>query len=408
MTETLPPPARAAVRALPAVIVAGCLIALLSNGPRTTMGLFLAPMTEARGWSREIFALSIAIQNIMWGIGQPIAGAIADRYGTGRVLAGGGLLYALGVALMAWAPTPVWLALTAGVIMGLGMAAASFFLVLAAFGRRVPAEKRSIVFGIGTAAGSMGQFLFAPLGQTLIQTFGWQQALVLLGAMMLVIPALAIVLAGRPDGGIAEAVREQTFGQALTEAFGHPSYLLLTAGFFVCGFHVAFITTHLPPYIVDRGLDPTVGAWALALIGLFNVFGSLASGWLAQSRPKALLLSLIYFARAAAIALFVLLPPSPATVLVFASVIGILWLSTVAPTSGLVAVMFGTKYIGTLMGVVFFSHQVGAFLGVWLGGRLYDQTGSYDVVWWIGAALGILAGIIHLPIQERPAAAAAT
>ena len=405
MTQTVSPPVRAAIRALPLVIVAGCLIALLSNGPRTTMGLFLAPITEVRGWSRETFALSIAIQNIVWGIAQPIAGAIADRYGTGRVLAGGGVLYAIGLALIAWAPTPVWLALTAGVIMGVGMAAASFFLVLAAFGKRVPPEKRSIVFGIGTAAGSMGQFLFAPLGQSLIQTFGWQQALIILGAMMLMIPVLAIALSGHPGAG-AQAVREQTFGQALTEAFGHGSYLLLTAGFFVCGFHVAFILTHLPPYIVDRGLDPRIGAWALALIGLFNVFGSLASGWLAQSRPKPMLLSLIYFGRALAIALFVLLPPSPVTVLVFSAVMGVLWLSTVAPTNGLVAVMFGTKYLGTLSGIVFLSHQVGAFLGVWLGGRLYDQTGSYDVVWWLGVALGIFAGLVHLPIKERPVAAA--
>jgi MFS family permease len=398
-------PVRAAAVALPVVIVAGCLISLLSFGPRSIMGLFLAPMTDAREWSREIFALSIAIQNIMWGIGQPIAGAIADRYGSGRVLAGGGVIYAAGLALMAWAPDPLWLNVSAGLMIGIGMAAASFSIVLAAFSRRVPPEKRSIVFGVGTAAGSMGQFLFAPFGQTLIASFGWGQALVILAVVMLAIPVLALALAGRPS--TTEAMREQTMGQALGEAFLHRSYVLLTAGFFVCGFHVAFITTHLPPYIVDKGLDPRIGAWSLALIGLFNVVGSLASGVIGQSYSKPIFLSLIYLSRAIAIAVFVLLPATPFSVLVFAAVIGLLWLSTVPPTSGLVAIMFGPKHLGMLMGIVFFSHQVGAFLGVWLGGRLYDQTGSYDVVWWIGVALGIFAAVVHWPIQERPAYEAA-
>ncbi|MGH6923831.1 MAG: MFS transporter [Propylenella sp.] len=398
---------RSVAVALPVVIVAGCLISLISFGPRSIMGLFLAPMTEAREWSREIFALSIAIQNIVWGLGQPIAGAIADRYGSGRVLAGGGLIYAAGLALMAWAPSPLWLNVSAGLLIGTGMAAASFSIVLAAFGRRVPPEKRSIVFGVGTAAGSMGQFVFAPFGQTLIHSFGWGQALVILAVVMLAIPVLSIALAGRP-GFVGQAVREQTMTQALGEAFAHRSYLLLTAGFFVCGFHVAFITTHLPPYIVDRGLDPTIGAWSLALIGLFNIVGSLASGVIGQNYSKPIFLSFIYLARAVAFMIFLLLPATPVTVLVFASAIGLLWLSTVPPTSGLVAIMFGPKHLGMLMGIVFLSHQVGAFLGVWLGGRLYDQTGSYDVVWWLGVALGVFAAIVHWPIQERPAYAAAT
>jgi len=398
--------ARPLVRSLPLIIVAGCLISLLSFGPRSIMGLFLAPITEARDWSRELFALAIAIQNIMWGIGQPFAGALADRYGPARVLAGGGLLYAAGIALTAWAPSPAWLHVSAGVMMGLGMAAASFSIVLAAFGKRVPADKRSVVFGIGTAAGSMGQFLFAPLGQTLIQSVGWAEALLVLAAMMLAIPLLAVAFAGKPEGE-SQVIRQQSLGQALTEAFAHRSYLLLTAGFFVCGFHVAFITTHLPPYIVDKGLDPRIGAWSLALIGLFNVIGSLASGWIGQNYSKPILLALIYLTRAVAIALFVLLPVTPASVLIFAATIGLLWLSTVPPTSGLVAVMFGPRYMATLMGIVFLSHQVGAFLGVWLGGRLFDQTGSYDVVWWIGVALGVFAAIVHWPIQERPAYVAA-
>jgi MFS family permease len=394
--------ARPIARALPLVILAGCLIALFSNGPRSAMGLFLAPMTEARGWSRETFALAIALQNLVWGIGQPIAGAFADRYGSGRVLAAGGVLYAAGLALMAWAPTPLWLNLSAGVLMGLGIAAGSFYLVLAAFGKRVQPERRTIVFGIATAAGSLGQFLFAPIGQALIGSFGWAQALVILGALMLAIPVFAIALAGRP-GAAGEVIREQTLRQALGEALSHRSYLLLTAGFFVCGFHVAFITTHLPAYLVDRGISPTVGAWALALIGLFNVVGSIGSGFLGQSYSKPALLSLIYLGRAIAIALFLILPITPTTVLLFAAAIGLLWLSTVAPTSGLVAIMFGPRYMATLTGVVFLSHQVGAFLGVWLGGRLYDQTGSYDVIWWLSVALGIFAAVVHWPIQERAA-----
>jgi MFS family permease len=397
---------RTVMVALPIVIVCGCLISLLSFGPRAIMGLFFTPMTEAHGWSREIFALSIAIQNIAWGVGQPFAGALADRYGTGRVLAGGGLLYAAGLVLMSWAPDPVWLNISAGLLIGLGFSASSFSIVLTAFGRRVPPEKRSVIFGIGTAAGSMGQFVFAPFGQALIQNFGWSQALVILGAVTLAIPVLAIALAGRP-GAEGQAIREQTFGQALSEAFAHRSYLLLTAGFFVCGFQIAFITAHLPPYIADKGLDPRIGAWALALIGLFNVVGALASGWIGQNYSKPIFLALIYLARSVVTVALLLLPTSPVTMLCFAAIMGLLWLSTVPPTSGLVAIMFGPKYMGTLMGIVFLSHQVGAFLGVWLGGRLYDQMGSYDVVWWMSVALGIFAAIVHWPIQEKPANAAA-
>jgi predicted MFS family arabinose efflux permease len=253
----------------------------------------------------------------------------------------------------------------------------------------------------------MGQFVFAPFGQALIQNFGWSQALVVLGAVTLAIPVLAIALAGRP-GAEGQAIREQTFGQALSEAFAHRSYLLLTAGFFVCGFQIAFITAHLPPYVADQGLDPSIGAWALALIGLFNVIGALASGWIGQNYSKPIFLALIYLARSVATVALLLLPTSPVTMLVFAAIIGLLWLSTVPPTSGLVAVMFGPKYMGTLMGIVFLSHQVGAFLGVWLGGRLYDQMGSYDVVWWMSVALGVFAAIVHWPIEERPANAAVT
>lgn len=386
------------------VIIAGCLISLIAFGPRTALGLFLTPMTEARGWGREIFALAIAIQNIMWGAGQPLAGAVADRYGTARVLAAGGLIYAAGLVVTAWAPSPLWLNVGAGLMIGLGMAASSFAIVLAAFGRTVAPARRSIAFGVGTAAGSFGQFLFAPLGQGLIQSVGWQQALVVMAAMMLAVPFLAFALQGKPEVPAAGAGHDQTMTEALGEAFGHRSFVLLVAGFFVCGFHVAFITTHLPPYITDIGLDPALGAWAIAIIGLFNIFGSLASGIIGGRYSKPVFLSLIYFSRAVAIALFILLPATPASVLVFAAAIGLLWLSTVPPTSGLVAIMFGPRYMGTLFGFVFFSHQVGAFLGVWLGGRLYDQYQSYDVVWWLGVALGIFAAIVHWPIREQPVA----
>ncbi|MFN3226432.1 MAG: MFS transporter [Hyphomicrobiales bacterium] len=386
------------------VIVCGCLISLLSFGPRSVLGLFLVPMTETQGWSREIFALSLAIQNLMWGIGQPFAGAVADRYGTGRVLAFGGLVYAGGLVLMAWAPTPAWLHVSAGLMIGLGMAAASFSIVLAAFGRRVPPEKRPMVFGIGTAAGSMGQFLFAPMGRAFIADYGWEQALILLGVIMLAIPVLAFALRGRSDqSAAADFIKNQTLTQAVTQAFAHRSYVLLVIGFFVCGFHVAFITAHLPAYLEDLGMDPTLGAWSLALIGLFNVIGSLASGVISGRYSKPIFLALIYLARAAIIALFLILPISTLTVLVFSATMGLLWLSTVPPTSALVAIMFGPKYMATLMGIVFFNHQLGAFLGVWLGGRLYDTTGSYDVVWYLGIALGILAAIVHWPIREARA-----
>jgi len=384
------------------VIVAGCIISLIAFGPRSALGLFLTPMTEARGWSREIFALAIAVQNIMWGAGQPIAGAIADRYGTARVLAAGGLIYAAGLAVTAWAPSPLWLNLGAGVLIGLGMAAASFSIVLAAFARTVTPERRSIAFGIGTAAGSFGQFLFAPLGQGLIQSVGWPQALLVMAAMMLAVPFLAFALKGKPAVPAAGIGRDQSITEALSEAFGYRSFVLLVAGFFVCGFHVAFITTHLPPYITDVGLDPALGAWAIAIIGLFNIVGSLASGVIGGRYSKPVFLSLIYFSRAIAIALFILLPVSPASVLIFSAAMGLLWLSTVPPTSGLVAIMFGPRYMATLFGFVFFSHQAGAFLGVWLGGRLYDQYQSYEVVWWLGVALGIFAAIVHWPIREQP------
>lgn len=397
--------ARSSAAVPPAVVlVCGCLIAILTFGPRSTMGFFLTPMISANGWSREAFALAIALQNLLWGLGQPFAGMIADRFGTWRVLSSGAVLYALGLVLMAYTTDPLTLQFTAGVMIGLGIAGAAFFMVLAAFARLLPESFRSTAYGLGTAAGSMGQLLFAPIGLGVIDAYGYQTALLFLAAMLAVVPLLAIPLKGKPGPSGGVGGRDQTIAEALGEAFRHRSYWLLVAGFFVCGFHVAFVTTHLPPYIVDKGLDPAWGAWAIGLIGAFNIFGSLLAGQLAGRYPKRYLLSIIYFGRAIAYGLFWLMPTTPTTVLLFSAAAGFLWLSTVPPTQGLVAVMFGTRYIAMLSGFVFFSHQVGAFLGVWLGGRLYDLYGNYDGVWALGILLGLFAAIVHLPIRETPVA----
>lgn len=386
----------------PAIVVAcGCLIALLSFGVRASFGLFTGPISDTNGWGREVFALAIALQNLLWGAGQPFAGALADRFGSARVLAVGGILYAAGVALMAVADTPLMMHLSAGVLIGLGLAGASFTIVMAALARRVPPERRSWAMGIATAAGSLGQFLMAPLGQAFILAYGWQTALLIMALGMLTVPALASAMVSQPQAPAAAS--ELGFKDALAQAFGHRSYLLLIAGFFVCGFHVAFITVHLPPYLTDIGAPPQLAAWSIALIGLANIVGSYGAGVIGGIWSKRWLLSIIYFLRAVVILTFISLPVTPWGVLLFAFVMGILWLSTVPPTSGLVAVMFGTRYMATLFGFVFFSHQVGAFLGVWLGGVLFEAYGSYDMVWWMAIALGLFAALVHLPIEERAA-----
>ena len=378
------------------VLLAGSLLMIVTFGTRAGFGLFLAPMSSDLGWGREVFALAIAIQNLCWGACQPFAGALADRYGSGRTLALGTLLYAAGVLIMASTAAPLTLHLSAGVLVGLGLAGSSLGIVLAAVSRTVPEERRSRALGLVMAAGSLGQFLMVPLGQTLLGAFGWSTALLFLGLGVLLVTPLAVVLTGRPE----ETGPSQSVVDALGEAGRHGSYWLLIAGFFVCGFHVAFIAAHLPAYITDLGFAPILGAWALALVGLFNVVGSYSSGVLGGRYSKKYLLSFLYFSRAALIAVFLLIPPTPTTVLVFAAIMGLLWLSTVPLTSGLVAQMFGPRYMGMLFGIVFFSHQVGSFLGVWLGGYLFDTTGSYDVVWWAGVALGVFAGLVHWPIRE--------
>lgn len=384
-------------------IACACIIALLAFGPRSAMGFFQLPMLQDNGWDRATFGMAMALQNLFWGMGQPLFGIIADKFGSWRVLALGAVLYTLGLLVMAIAPSPVWLHIGGGILIGLGVAACSFGVVLASIARLVSPEKRSFAFGLGTASGSAGMFVFAPISQGLIDSLGWSDSLIAIGIVMLIIPLLAIPLRGNSSTSrFAAAEFEQTVREALREAFASKGYLLLTSGFFVCGFQVAFITAHFPAYISDLGIAAKWAVVAISLIGFFNIIGSLASGVIGQRYSKPILLSSIYFARSIAFTAFLLIPQSPVTVVIFSIVIGILWLSTVAPTNALVAVMFGTRYLGMLGGIVFFSHQVGSFLGVYMGGVLYERTGSYDVVWWLGVALGIFAAVVHWPIREEP------
>jgi MFS family permease len=386
------------------VVGCGCLIALLSFGPRSALGQFLTPLSLSGNWGRDVFSFAVAIQNLLWGVGQPFAGAVADRFGAIRVLCVGALLYALGLVLMAYSTTPAMLHLSAGVLIGFGLSGCSFNLVIGALGKLVPENWRSLAFGAGTAAGSFGQFLFSPLARALIDWFDWQTALVVFSATMLLILPLSLALATPAAGSPAApgAPRAQSVTQALSEAFAHRSYVLLVLGFFTCGFQLAFITVHLPAYLLDRGLSADVGAWTVGVIGLFNIVGSLSSGWLGDRVPKRFILASIYFARALAVIAFITLPASAAGAIVFGAVTGLLWLSTVPPTSGLVVVMFGTRWLAMLFGFAFFSHQVGGFLGVWLGGLLFESTGSYDVVWWLSVFFGVASAVINLPIVEKP------
>jgi MFS family permease len=386
------------------ILLCGCMIGAVGYGPRAALGLFLTPMSSTYGWSREVFAVALAIQIIVWGTSQPFVGAIADRFGIIRVLAIGAVLYCAGLTLMAYSTTPGMLNLSAGLLMGMGVAGTSFTLVIAAFGKLMPPEWRSIAFGAGTAAGSFGQFLFSPLAVGFIAWFGWQHALVGFAAISLLMIPLAFAVRTRPmDMSVKPgAAKQQSLLQALTEAFGHRSYILLVLGFFTCGFQLLFINVHLPAYLIDRGLSVDSGAWTLGVIGLFNIIGSLTAGWLGDKMPKRYLLSIIYLLRSVAVAVFISFPVTNVSAMIFGAAIGLLWLSTVPPTSGLVAVMFGTRWMATLFGFAFFSHQVGGFLGVWLGGVLFERTGSYDVIWWISVALGVASAIINLPIVERP------
>lgn len=384
---------------LPLVIIAGCIIAAIGFGTRGSFGLFTLPVTEDLGLTREQWGMAMAIQNLAWGVAQPFAGGFADRYGTGRVIAVGALIYALGVLGIAFSPDALSMTMTAGIVTGVGIGIASFGVVMAAFGRVVPAEKRSFVFGIATAASSAGQFIFAPLGQGFISAFGWQMALVWIACILLLIVPLSAALRGRTESVPGQA--DLPFMQALSRAWGYGSYRLLVIGFFVCGFHLAFINVHMPAYLVQCGLSPEVGSWTIAVIGLFNIAGSLLSGYLGSRLPKQMLLAVIYFLRAIAIAAFLLFPVSEITAYTFAAAMGLLWLSTVPLTAGLVAMFFGPRYMGMLYGIAFFSHQLGSFVGVWLGGYVYDLTGAYDLVWYLGIVLGLASAAIHIPINER-------
>ena len=342
--------------------------------------------------------MAMAIQNLVWGIAQPFAGAIADKRGTARVIIAGLVLYAAGLVLMVVSPSALLLDLTAGVLCGVGIAASSFSIVMIAFGRNVPQEKRPLIFGVATAASSFGQFAFAPIGQGFISAFGWQSALVYLAAFLALALALTFALRGKTEQ--SSGVADLPFMRALARAWGFGSYRLLVIGFFVCGFHLAFINVHMPAYLVQCGLSPDVGSWSIAIIGLFNIAGSLSAGYLGGKLPKQLLLSAIYFLRAVAIAGFVFFPVTPLTAYIFAAAIGFLWLSTVPLTAGLVSLFFGPRYMGMLYGVAFMSHQIGSFVGVWLGGYVYDATGSYSLVWYLGILLGLASAAINLPIKE--------
>jgi MFS family permease len=386
------------------IVLAGCLIAVISFGPRASAGLFLLPMSADYGWGRDVFGLALAIQNLLWGIGSPFAGAIADRFGVVRVLCAGTVLYMLGLVVMTQASTPGTLDLSAGVLIGFGLSGCSFNLVLGAFGKLLPERWRPMAFGAGTAAGSFGQFLYPPLGHLFIENFGWQATLLIFAASLLPILPLSMALATRgtdtTTSGVGAAAG-QSIRQALSEAFRHPSYVLLVLGFFTCGFQLAFVTVHLPAYLEDTGLPAWAGGWTLAVIGLANIVGSLSAGWLSTRMPKRWLLSIIYLSRSVVTAAFILLPASPAAAITFGLLTGFLWLSTVPPTSALVMLMFGTRYMAMLFGFAFFSHQVGGFLGVWLGGELYESFGSYSIVWWLSVALGIASAAINLPIKEQ-------
>ena len=391
----------------PAVVLAcGCLIAVITFGPRSALGFFQNPIIQLNGWGRDVFSLALAIQNILWGAGQPFAGALADRFGAIRVIWVGALMYALGLGLMAYTTTPGMLNISAGVLIGIGLSGCSFSLVLASFGKLLPEEWRSIGFGLGTAAGSFGQFLFSPLAVAMSGIYGWQNTLVIFSVGILLVLPLALALASPKQSdlpvtpGMAPA---QTLRQQITQAMGHRSFILLVLGFFTCGFQLQFITVHMPAYLIDRGLSAEVGGWTIATIGLFNIVGSITAGWLGSRMPKRYILAGIYLVRAAAVLAFISFPVTPVSALIFGAVMGFMWLSTVPPTNGLVVVMFGTRWLAMLTGFAFFSHQVGGFLGVLLGGIVFERTGSYDMVWYLSILFGVLSALINLPIVEKPA-----
>ena len=381
------------------ILVGGCIILTLAMGVRHTGGLFLQSMTADHGWSRETFSFAFALQNLIWGLGSPFAGALADRHGAGRTVLGAAVLYVIGLVLMAYSATPLAFNLSAGVLVGLGLSGTTFAVIMGVIGRHTTPERRSLALGIASAGGSFGQFAVLPVGQMLISTYGWQRALVLLAAGVGLIAPLAYAMA---DGHKPSAGAGQSVAQALHEARGEKSFHYLFWGYFVCGFQTAFIMLHLPSFVVDAGFSANIGMTAVALIGLFNIFGSFFFGWGGGRYSKKNLLAIIYALRAVAIAFFLLFPLSTATVWIFAAAMGLLWLGTVPLTNGLIAQIFGLRYMSMLTGVVFLGHQLGAFLGVWLGGRIFDQTGSYLLAWLIAIGLSVVAALCSWPINEKP------
>jgi MFS family permease len=390
-------------RSAPVVLTAAIVVLLIAMGVRSTFGLLMQPMGLDRGFTRETFSLAFAIQNLVWGLGAPLFGALSDRFGSGRTIAIGAVLYAVGLLAMSYADSPAMLYLSAGVLIGLGQSGTTFGVILGVVARAVPPEKRSLALGMASAGGSMGQFLMVPFGQQLIAHFDWHTALLVLSVVSSVGLPLAFLLQGRTLHGADQP--QQSMAAAFRQALGHRSYHFLFWSFFVCGFHTAFITLHLPSYVVDRGLTAFDGALAVALIGLFNVIGSYGCGWLGGRHSKKTLLGWVYALRAVSIALLLLFPLTPLVLYVFAAGMGLLWLGTVPLTNGLIGQIYGLRYMATLYGLVFLGHQIGSFIGVWLGGWAFERTGSYDVVWWLGIGLALAAAALAWPIDERPMAA---
>jgi MFS family permease len=393
------PPTAAPKLSMTQVLLCGAMIVTLSMGIRHGFGLWLQPITMERGWTRETFAFALAVQNLAWGLAGPLAGALADRFGAFKVIVVGALLYAAGLVLMALATSGLAFTGSAGLLLGMAQSGTTYAVIYGVISRNVDPSRRSWAMGVAAAAGSFGQFLMVPVENWLISAWGWQNALFILGCLALAIAPLAFGLK-EPKAVAAPGAHHQSIGAALREAFKYPSFQLLMAGYFVCGFQVVFIGVHMPSYLKDQGLTPDVATTALALIGLFNVFGTYAAGVLGQRWPKKYLLSSIYILRSVAIVTFLAAPLTPWSVYLFSAVMGLLWLSTVPPTNAMIAQIFGVQYMSMLGGFVFLSHQVGSFLGVWLGGKLYDATGSYDVVWWISVALGVFAALVNLPVRE--------
>ena len=403
-TERAPP----AQRRLPPemIIMFGCVIAILTFGPRSAVGVFQLPILKDRGWGSDVFSYAMALQYLFWGLGQPFAGAMADRYGSARVLTIGLILYGSGLALMAYASTPLSFTLTAGLLMGFGLSGCSFNLVIGALAKLVPEHMRSFAFGAGTAAGSFGQFLFSPVAGGMVGNLGWQTTTIAFGALMLLVIPLCQFVASTPMKAQPKIAvgPQQSFREALVEAFHHRSYVLLVLGFFTCGFQLAFVTVHFQKYVVEAGIPPQVGYWAFALVGIVNIFGSLSSGWLSGRVPKRWVLSGIYLSRALVTLMFIMLPPTAWSAYLFGALSGLLWLSTVPPTSSLIGVMFGTRYFSTLYGFAFLSHQIGGFSGLMIAGWARESLGSYMPIWWLSIGFGVFSALVNLPIVEKPVA----